>query len=64
MKMNLWLYIHLKLEVLIMVQKIIDSLYVSLPIADKIDQKGGAPSSTGLGFLAWPYETAGLEPTG
>ena len=35
-----------------MVQKIIDSLYVGLPIADKIDQKGGTPSSTSLGFLA------------
>ena len=64
MKMDLWLYIRLKLEVLIMVQKIIDSLYVGLPKADKIDQKGGTPSSTSLGFLAWPYETAGLEPTG
>ena len=47
-----------------MVQKIIDSLYIGLPIADKIDQKGGTPSSTGLGFLALSYETAGLEPTG
>ena len=44
MKINLWWYIRLKLEVLIMVQKIIDSLYVGLPIADKIDWKGETPS--------------------
>ena len=46
--MNLSLYIHLKLKVLITVQKNLDSLYVGVLLADKKGGKGGTPSLTGL----------------
>ena len=46
--MNLSLYIHLKLKVLITVQKNLDSLYVGVPIAHRIGPKGEIQSLTGL----------------
>ena len=39
-------------------------LYVGVPIADRIRQKDGVPSSNALWILASLYRTPGLEPDG
>ena len=46
------------------VTKKLDSLYVCVPAADKIGQKDGTPSLTGLLILAQPCNIPGVEPTG
>ena len=37
-------------------------LQVGVPIADRIEQKDGVPSSNALWILANPYRTPGLKP--
>ena len=57
-------YIHCLLGGLSSWSQNLASLQVSVPIADKVGQKHGTPSSNTLWIMTGSYRAAGLEPDG